>query len=319
MTQNIFIKRLKFLIKDFFKKNNYNITFKNKRISLKKEDYFSKPEVIYKSYIPSIELNYNYNSSILNYKKNFLDSAFKTYFPLILQYQSKTKKNDNKNHFLDLGCGYGPMAVAYLNYIKSCTEKNMNFKYLGIDINENAIKWLKSKYFDKKEYEFLYHKTEIERDYLQSKPDQIKTLFDSDGSEVDYKIPMNFKHDIQWSMSYFTHLTPTSCDKSLNLIEKNGELNSFQFNSWVIIDDESKFALEARMSKRIAPYDMGVYLTRSKENPLTITCYKEEFIKKIYERNNLKIVDIIKGKWRGLDMTNRNANFNQDMIISQKN
>jgi len=69
MTQNIFIKRLKFLIKDFFKKNNYNITFKNKRISLKKEDYFSKPEVIYKSYIPSIELNYNYNSSILNCSK----------------------------------------------------------------------------------------------------------------------------------------------------------------------------------------------------------------------------------------------------------
>ena len=74
---NIFIKRIKFLIKELFQKYNYNLTFKNKRISLKKENYNSKPEIIYKSYIPPIELNYNYNASILNYKKNFLSSAFK--------------------------------------------------------------------------------------------------------------------------------------------------------------------------------------------------------------------------------------------------
>jgi hypothetical protein len=319
MIINIFIKRLKFLIKEFLHKYNYNLIFKNKKIFFIKENYNSKPEIIYKSYIPAIELNYNYNSSIKNYKNLFLSSAFKAYFPLILQYQSKIKKNNNKNYFLDLGCGYGPMAVAYLNYIKSCKEKNMNFKYLGIDINENAIKWLKSKYFDEKAYEFLYHETEINRDYLQSKPEQIKTLVDSDGSEVNYKIPENIKYDIQWSMSYFTHLTPTSCDKVLNLINRSGEVNSLQFNSWLIIDEESNFALEAKMSNRIVPYDMGVYLTRSKENPLTVTCYKEEFIKKIYEKNNLKIIDIIKGTWRGVDVADKNKNFSQDIIISQKN
>tara|TARA_B100000161_G_scaffold259451_1_gene225409 strand:+ start:255 stop:1214 length:960 start_codon:yes stop_codon:yes gene_type:complete len=315
---NIFIKRLKFIVKELLHKYNYNLSFKNKKILLKKENYNSTPEILYKSYIPSIELNYNYNSSIINYKKLFLSSAFKTYFPLILQYQNKIKKNNKKNYFLDLGCGYGPMAVAYLNYINSHKKENMNFKYLGIDINENAIRWLKSKYFDKKVYEFLHHETEINRDYLQSKSQQINTLVDSDGSEVDYKIPENIKYDIQWSMSYFTHLTPTSCDKILNLINRCGEVNSLQFNSWLIIDNESNFALEAKMANRILPYDTGVYLTRSKENPLTVTCYKEEFIKKIYEKNNLKIIDIIKGTWRGLDTTNINKNFSQDLIISQK-
>tara|TARA_A100000164_G_scaffold363936_1_gene381592 strand:+ start:268 stop:1233 length:966 start_codon:yes stop_codon:yes gene_type:complete len=316
--KNIFIKRFKFLVKEFLNKYNYNLTFKNKKISLKKEKYNSKPEIIYKSYIPEIELNYNYNSSIINYKKNFLSSAFKLYFPFILNYQSTINRKNNKNYFLDLGCGYGPMAVAFLNYIKSANREDMDFKYLGIDINETSIKWLKTKYFDKKEYEFLCHKADINRDYMQSKTDQIETLCDSDGSEVEYKIPMNFKHDIQWSMSYFTHLTPTSCDKVLNLIEKNGDANSLQFNSWLIIDDESKFALEAKMANRIVPYDMGVYLTRSKENPLTVTCYKEKFIKEIYQKNNLKIIKIIKGSWRGLDTTSKNNNFVQDIIVSQK-
>ena len=98
---------------------------------------------------------------------------------------------------------------------------------------------------------------------------------------IQYKIPEKFTYDIQWSMSYFTHLTPISCDQVLNLIQKKGNNNSLQFNSWLIFDDESKFALEAQMANRLLPYDMGVYLTRSKENPLTATCYKEKFINEI--------------------------------------
>ncbi len=314
----IFIKRFKFLIKELLYKNNFNLTFKNKKISLKKENYNSNPEVIYKSYIPPIEMNYNYNASIINYKKNFLSPAFKNYFPLILEYQSKIKKENSENHFLDLGCGYAPMAVAYLNYLKSHKENNLNFKYLGIDINKDAITWLKSVYFEKKEFNFLLHETQLEKDYLQSKSKQIPTLSDSDGVEVKYEIPSDFNYDIQWSMSYFTHLTPTSCDQVLNLIEKKGRKNSLQFNSWLIIDDESNFALQAKMSNRILPYDMGVYLTRSKENPLTATCYKEKFIKEIYEKNKLKIISILRGTWRGLEIPNRNNNFSQDIIVSQK-
>ena len=315
---NIFIKRIKFLIKELFQKYNYNLTFKNKRISLKKENYNSKPEIIYKSYIPPIELNYNYNASILNYKKNFLSSAFKKYFPLILEYQSKINSGNKENHFLDLGCGYAPMAVAYLNYLNSNKEKNLNYKYLGVDINKDAITWLKSKYFDKKEFNFLLHETQLEKDYLQSKSKQIPTLSDSDGAEVKYEIPKDFVYDVQWSMSYFTHLTPNSCDQVLNLIQQKGKKNSLQFNSWLIIDSESNFALEAQMTNRLLPYDMGVYLTRSKENPLTATCYKEKFIKEIYEKNKLNIIDIIKGRWRGLDLRGKNSNFSQDIIISQK-
>ena len=76
------------------------------------------------------------------------------------------------------------MAIAYLNYIKSNNDKNTNFKYLGVDINQNAIKWLKKKYQNEENFDFLYHETEIEKDYLQSKEKNIQTLKDSDASEV---------------------------------------------------------------------------------------------------------------------------------------
>ena len=49
------------------------------------------------------------------------------------------------------------MAIAYLNYIKSNNDKNTNFKYLGVDINQDAIIWLKKKYEDEDNFEFLFH------------------------------------------------------------------------------------------------------------------------------------------------------------------
>ena len=145
---------------------------------------------------------------------------------------------------------------------------------------------------------------------------KINTFIESDGSEVNYDIPSDIKFDTQWSWSYFTHLTPKACDKVLGIISNSSELGGLQFNSWLIIDEESKFALKCGLTNRLLPYDMGSYLTRSKENPLTSTCYKENFIHKFYEDNNLKIIKVIKGNWRGLKTGN--SNFNQDLIISQK-
>ena len=310
------IKRIKILIKEILWHFNLNLNFKDKKIKISKEKYNFPPHKVYADLIPPAELNYNYNSSYLNYKKNFLDAHFKTYFPKILEYQNKYYNIKDKNFFLDLGCGYGPMAITYLNYLKSNSNKSSNFKYIGVDINKEAINWLKNKYNDYPEFDFLYHETSLEKDYLQSKSKNIQTLKDSDAKEVDYKISLETKFDTQWSWSLFTHLTPKSCDKILNLISNHTEENSLQFNSWLILDDQSKFALECGITNRLLPYDMGEYLTRSKENPLTATCYKERFILDVYRKNNLKILDIIKGRWRGTNSCDKY--LNQDLIVSQK-
>lgn len=311
-----FLRRIKILIKELFWKFNINLSFKNHRIQIERVKYNFSPHKVYANLIPPVELNYNYNSSYFNYKKIFLDAPFKTYFPKILEFQNKYNPPKNKNYFLDLGCGYGPMAIAYMNYLNSCPNKEFKFKYYGVDINKNAINWLKKTYRDLKEFEFLLHETDLERDYLQSKSKNVNTLNVSDAKEVEYIIPKELKFDIQWSWSFFTHLTPSSCDKALNVVSRQSEINSLQFNSWLIIDNESLFSLKSGLANRLLPYDMGEYLTRSRENPLTSTCYKENFIYNVYKKNNLKIIDIQKGKWRGTK--NSDQNLNQDLIISQK-
>lgn len=311
-----FLKRIKTLVKEYLWKHNLNLNFKDRKINLTKEKYNFSPHTLYKDLIAPIEINYNYNSSYIYYKERFLDDAFKTYFPIILETQKKYNPYAKKNFFLDLGCGLGPMAIGYLNHMLSDEDKLKKYKYLGIDINKKAIDWLQNKFQKYKEFEFLFHETEIEKDYMQSKSKKINTFIESDGSEVNYDIPSDIKFDTQWSWSYFTHLTPKACDKVLGIISNSSELRGLQFNSWLIIDEESKFALKCGLTNRLLPYDMGSYLTRSKENPLTSTCYKENFIHKFYEDNNLKIIKVIKGNWRGLK--SGNSNLNQDLIISQK-
>jgi hypothetical protein len=303
-------------LKEFLYKKNLNISLNKNNLYIKKVIYNEEIKDIYKCYIPPIEINYNFNGSILNYKKLFLEKAFKDYFPIIIKYCSAYSEKNNYNNFLDLGCGYGPMAVAFLNFIKLQDEKS-DSKYLGIDINKTAIDWLKIAYKDNSQFKFLWHYADLQKDYLQSKSLGIETNKDSDGSEVEYDLE-DFKYNIQWSMSYFTHLTPTACDKILKLIYTKGEEGAMQFNSWLIIDKESKFALQAKMANRLLPYDMGTYLTRSNINPLTVTAYKEDFIKNIYKKNNLKIIDILKGNWRGTNNYDNNFKLSQDLIVSKK-
>ena len=191
----IIIKRLKFLIKELLNLINLEINLNPKNFKIGKANYNFKPENKYKFLIPPLKLNYNYNSSIINYKKNFLNAAFKTYFPTILEFQKKINYKSNKNFFLDLGCGFGPMAAAYLNYVNMKKSKNINYNYTGVDINEIAISWLKDKYKDKEIFNFILHNTELSKDYLQSKSKGIKTDIDSDASEVEYKIPIETKQN----------------------------------------------------------------------------------------------------------------------------
>lgn len=314
--KNIYLRRFNFLLKEFLYKKNLNISLKKNNFSIKKVIYNEEIKDIYNSYIPPIEINYNFNGSILNYKKLFLEKPFKDYFPIINKYSSSNLKKNKKINFLDLGCGFGPMAVAFLNFIRS-QDKDYQSKYLGIDINKIAIDWLKIAYKNNLQFKFLLHNTNLNNDYMQSKSLGLETNKDSDGSEVQYNLE-DFKYSVQWSMSYFTHLTPTACNKVLKLISNTGEEEALQFNSWLIVDDDSKFSLQAKMANRLLPYDMGEYLTRSKLNPLTVTAYKEDFINNLYKNNNLKIIDILKGNWRGTNNYSHSFNLSQDIIVSKK-
>jgi hypothetical protein len=63
--------------------------------------------------------------------------------------------------------------------------------------------------------------------------------------------------------------------------------------------------------------DLGSYLTYSADNPLVCTMYKLEAVKELYFKAGFKIIDILRGSWRGSNIQNQ-FNHYQDVVVAIK-
>lgn len=288
----------------------------NKKIFEKKKKL---PNDITK-FIPSFKKNYNYSSK-KNYEFNYLNKYTNYILPEFFK-----RLNYNFLPFpkiLDIGCGFAPMCLAAKIFRDNANLNENTLQYVGIDIREDAINFNKNNYKKFQNILFIHHRSKNNIDYLGNynklkhlAPNFHKTKAISDGSECNYKIPLRYKANIQWSGSLFTHLTYNSVKKNLKFISKHLHNKGVSINTWHIIDPESLYCLQLGIADRKLEYDMIEFLTYSKQNPLLSTAYKIKYIKKAYKEAGLRIEEIIHGSWRG--NKNNHLNTDQDIIIATK-
>ena len=274
---------------------------------------------------PPIEMNYNWAGTTdpQQYKEDFAANFVEHFFPYLLQRLREHQIDPARISLLDIGCGFAPMAYAFAIHGSSLPEKDRRgLRYLGIDIRSDAIEWLQAAYKRYDFIQFFHHQADTTSDYVgEGNTDATqcitegKTSASSTGREAAYKIPDDFSCNLQWSSSVFTHLTPEASATALKTMAACSQENSIQVNTWLVIDDESRYALAAGVADRQLPIDCGKFLTFSEENPLLNTCYKLEAMEEIYQAAGLKIVEIDRGSWRGKAYLNR-ANHYQDVVVS---
>ena len=264
-------------------------------------------------YIPAPALNYDSPyATKAEHKRMSFDPLVKRILPFLL----KTYQIVNQGHrpetmqFLDIGCGLGPLAYALRHWF-SVTDQTV--AYTGLDIRADAIGWLKTTYANDPEFEFLLHKSKAEADYIGALKQNSSTHASSDGNEGAYRLTKLY--DIQWSGSVFTHMTKQTCLCALKSIADHSRETAIQCNTWVIVDEMSRYAMSAKIADRDMPFDFGDYLSYSETNPLLCTAYKIDTIKAIYEACGLEILDILYGSWRGYT---DNHIHSQDIIVSRK-
>jgi hypothetical protein len=265
---------------------------------------------------PPQEKNWNYQVK-KGYQKKFSSNFIELYFPYLLRNMRALDISTDEMSLLDIGCGWAPMAIPFVIF-ENAKGRNRGdqIAYLGIDIREDAISWLSRAYRDYPFVSFQCHQANKEADYIDAQQIQSKTHSASDGEEANFKFPQGFVHNVQWSSSVFTHLTPQACAQTLKSIRSSCIQNSMQVNTWLIIDCESQYALAAAIADRELPFDCGDFLTYSEKNPLVCTAYKIEAIERMYAEVGLEIVRIDRGAWRGPAYKNQ-ANHYQDIIISR--
>ena len=280
-------------------------------------------------HLPEKKIDYNASQDLFsNYAEEFLNPYLYDILPLILR---KIKITNDFPKILDLGCGFGPMCLASKIYRDIWLKKKLNqdIYYVGIDIREDSINYNKKNFGEYKEIIFINHKIpDTKFDYIGDfnlhkfkAPNYISTEKTSEGKESAYKLPFVFKADVQWSNSLITHVTPQALDNILKFTFEQLNENGVSFNTCNIIDPESLYLMKMGMADRNLKYDFGAFMTYSNTNPLANTAYKIDYLYKAYEKNKLKITEIIPGRWRNFNnknIKNPQNNIYQDVIVAKK-
>ena len=252
--------------------------------------------------IPSPALNYNQGPSknLARYVWVFKQDACLKELPFLI------KLGLRKDSVLfDYGCGLGRLGYAASKYLAPPGS------YIGYEPNSGALAFLKSAYARLDNFKFYGDALSFEEDYVAVGAGQRH----GGRKSVDL-LPQDYIDrvvDIQYSSSVMTHMwldAITRLLENLNSIVKPGGLC---VNTWLIVDDFARYALDCGMADRKLPLRVKGALTYSAENPLVCTAYDLNQVTDAYEKAGHEIVEILWGSWSGRD----NGVHYQDIVVSR--
>lgn len=214
-----------------------------------------------------------------------------------LKYFVELAKIKPSDSILDVGCGYGRMAMALACYLNSLG------RYEGFDIIPAEIEWCRNN---------------ITREYPNFKfqtADIYNKHYNPNGKYEAgfYDFPfISGSFDFVFLTSVFTHMTTYDVDNYLKEIFRVLKPGGKCLATFFLADG-------SMISRGSIPngfnYRIGEMYLRNINDPEAAICYNEAFIRKLYTKNGLTIKEPIHyGNWSGREIF---LSY-QDIIISEK-
>ncbi|HUL01247.1 MAG TPA: class I SAM-dependent methyltransferase [Nitrospirota bacterium] len=201
---------------------------------------------------------------------------------------------------LDIGCGFGRMAVPLTNYL------SQEGGYWGFDIINDAITWCNifiSPRF--RNFHFLHS-------------DVYNKYYNPNGKvrARNYQFPFDkASFDFVYLTSVFTHMLPSDVENYMSEISRVLKTGGKCLITFFILNQESENLINSGRSTQDFRYKMDGYLTINDSDPEAAIAYNEEFIIGLFNKYGLKISKPIHyGSWCKRD----NFLSYQDLIIAQK-
>jgi SAM-dependent methyltransferase len=261
--------------------------------------------------IPPSKINYNLSGGELMDTASYL-RAYKTMNCLkMLPYLMKVGNLRPQSAIYDHGCGLGPLAFAASNYLDESGA------YFGIDINLEAVTFLKQAYADRRNFRFEHQAVSIGEDYVAlenrpySAPPPAETVLAA--KDLDLVGFVDRPIDVTYSGSVFTHMWMETIVATLRQLRTLIGESGVCVSTWLIIDGFAEYVLRCGLADRELPFEINGAFTYSKSNPLVCTAYREEDVRKMYALAGREILSINWGSWSGRD----NGVMYQDIVTAK--
>jgi SAM-dependent methyltransferase len=253
--------------------------------------------------IPSPALNYNQAPSrtLARYVDDFKRDACLKELPFLIDLGLR-----NDSVLFDYGCGLGRLAYAASKYLSKTGS------YIGYEPNREALSFLKSAYGARENFKFHGDELPLDEDYVAMQSGQSR----QGGKKSIDILPQTYVErivDFQYSSSVMTHMWLDSISRLLENFNFIVKPAGVCVNTWLIIDDFARYALDCSMADRRLPHVVNKAFTYSTTNPLVCTAYELTDVRAAYDSAGHEILKIMWGSWSGRG----NGVHYQDIVISR--
>jgi SAM-dependent methyltransferase len=208
---------------------------------------------------------------------------------------------DSSNAVLDLGCGNGQVARALTRLLSP------SGRYAGIDVNPEAIGWLKERYQHYPNFQFIH-------------ADVRNTFYNPGGrlSASQYKLPFsNDSFDVVLLKSVFTHMLPDDVRSYVREISRVLKPGGRAVLTYFLLNDESRRLIARRPGPVSFPFEYprdALCLIAKRETPEWAVAHDEQRIRQYHADAGLSTLQVSFGNWCG-----RRALIGlQDLVIAIK-
>jgi SAM-dependent methyltransferase len=222
---------------------------------------------------------------------------------------------------LDIGCGLGRMAIPVLRYLKkpmAIFKKGKAVNYHGVDICNESVVWCQnniSPKYPNARFEWM---------------DVFNKLYNPKGkypaAEYRFSFP-DESFDFILLTSVFTHMLADEIENYLSEIHRMLKKGGICFITYFILNEESIQLVKENKDMKVfiyglklnvPPFDQKLdrcYSNGDTKVPEKLVAFKEAYIRSLYEKNGLEILDGIHyGCWCGRPQY---VSY-QDFIVSVK-
>jgi len=221
------------------------------------------------------------------------------------QHQLHLLKNlvdlDKNDTVLDIGSGIGRTAVALTGYL------NSDGIYEGFDVVEKGINWCNSK-IKSKYPNFNFRYIPLNNDLYNK----------AEGKADIFKFPYDANiFDVVFLFSVFTHMRPGEVSNYLLEICRVLKCGGKCLATFFIYNEKEEIYI-SKNNKFCFPYKEQGFRLMNKNVRCANIAFEADNIFTTIENSGLEISKIVNGYWKNQDNKNKNADF-QDIIIMTKN